>query len=136
VLCVAVLFSCDTPDRRRAEILDEIEGQVRLPASALPIGSYSRYYAPSGSDRVEALYIIHGQNFIRDARAYCQTRHASKFPCGPKPGELGLVGVGDRRWVASPDELPMSHGGGCGVIRFGYDLRQGTFTDLECNGEY
>lgn len=135
-LCPFLLLACNRIDDSHKQVLDEIERQATLPHKALPISKYSRYYTEEPNGTISAVYVVHDANAVRDTQIYCANTRSTEFPCGPKPGHLGLVDAGSRKWVSRVSELPMVHGGGCGVIRFEYDVGRRVFSNMRCNPDY
>lgn len=116
-----------------ARLIEAIEARVKLPAGAEPLQRYSRYYAPGEGGKVEVLFTIHDQNFVKDVERFCDAE--TGFPCSAE-GKSDLAPAGSRKWLGDARHLPVSHGGGCGVIRFSYDPAAGAISAMECNGEY
>ncbi len=87
--------------------MERIERDVRLPAGADALYSYSRFYAwqerEDGVRKVVAVY----QNLTP----------------APRGG----------RWVTE-DELPLISDGGCGVISLSYDVATQRIEHVSCNG--
>jgi hypothetical protein len=134
-LCFTLLaFGC-APKESDERIMDAIEGRVVLPKGAEPLGRYSRYYANGAAGQVEVLYIIHDKNFVRDVRESCGRSKTDTMPCAPG-GKIGLVDSDNRKWLTDFRQLPVAHGGGCGVVRFAYEPKSDRFSPLSCNGPY
>jgi hypothetical protein len=139
VLCVGLLAltlnGCLREQDARATLMASIEARIRLPDKSLTLDRYARYYARGANDNVEALYAIPAASFLDDVREYCQRTQRLSMPCAPG-GKSGLVGAGQRKWLSDFRDLPVSHGGGCGEIRFAFDPRREVFSPLECNPGY
>src|SRR5215212_6536128 len=92
LLLVLALFSgCSSPeDRARRQLMDRVEGSVRLPSDADPLANYSRYYAPRPDGKIAALYVIEDEDFLEKVRRACVDQDVRGFPCGPN-GRVELV---------------------------------------------
>ena len=115
--------------------MDAIEARVDLPARSEPMTRYSRYYAPGESGKIEALFIIHDPNFVKDVEQFCDAENVKTFPCSAE-GKANLAPAGSRKWLDEERDLPIMHGGGCGAIRFSYDPATRELSALQCNAEY
>lgn len=136
-MAAMALGNCQpSQDAGNTKLLDQIERSVALPAGAGPLESYSRYFAPDGKGNIEALYVVHSRQFVDDAYAFCQSRQMKAFPCGERPGTVELAQPGHRKWLDDARDLPIPDGGGCGAIRFSYDLATAKASIPRCNGPY
>lgn len=94
-------------DAEQQAIMDRIERDVRLPEGAGALGSYARFYAWH-----------EGKDGTRTVLGYYENL------TGAAPG---------RRWVTERD-FPLIADGGCGVVRFSYDVATQRFEQIGCNG--
>jgi hypothetical protein len=133
LLCSSTLVSCR--NQPFSDELNRIEQHVQLPRGAEPIDKYSRYYVRSG-DVISALYVIHPTLYLERVSRFCMRSRGQAFPCGPRAGQSGLVGSGERRWLGNVDELPIPEGGGCGAITFSYNTKLHQFSNVQCNGSH
>lgn len=116
--------------------MDRVEPRVRLPAGAWPLKKYARYYAFDGQGGVSAVYFVHADQEVREAKAFCSRGDVKDFPCGPSPHSLRMVRNGQRAWLDSPEQFPAMSGGGCGEVDIHYQVQADRFDRLECNGSY
>jgi hypothetical protein len=94
-------------DTEQQAIMDRIERDVRLPEGAGALSTYSRIYAwHEGKDGTRTV-VGYYQNLL-----------------GTPPG---------RRWGTERD-FPGIADGGCGVVRFSYDVATQRIENISCNG--
>lgn len=99
-------------------LMTRIESRVKLPAEALPLNKYARYYGRDGST-VVAEYL-----------------ESPGFPSKPlPPGQHNWVHVpeGQRRWVGNSQAFPSVTDGGCSVIYVSYYPKSERLT-VQCGG--
>jgi hypothetical protein len=130
IVSLIALASCALNQRNsHAALMDEIEGPIRLPPGARPLGSYARYYTEyEGS--------VHGAYTTeleppRPPDYGCdelQSNGSSKAVACPAPADAQ---PGERRWVKFED-YPAVAGEDCTAIRLEFDPRMRKITYLEC----
>ena len=116
-------------DRKHNQVMDQIEGSIRLPKGALPINSYARYYT-------EYKGKIHGafttEIEVRSPGVGCAELPADggeikSIEC-PKIADLA---PGKRRWVDF-DDYPAVAGENCQAVQLMYDPGTKKIESLEC----
>lgn len=115
---IVLLGSCSHRAEHEA-LMRRIESRVKLPAGALPLDKYARYYGSDG-DVVVAEYL-----------------ELPGFPAKPpSPGQRVWVHVpvGQRRWVGNPQAFPLIFDGGCSVIYVSYYPQTRRLT-VKCGGD-
>jgi hypothetical protein len=110
-LALFALGCSSAEDRQSAVTMDRIEQQVRLPADALRLHQYARYYALDG-ERIVGTYITH---------------------VDPENKYYDLP-IGRRRWIADSRNLPGISDGGCSVVKIVYDVPSSKVQQASCNG--
>ena len=91
-----------------------LEARLALPAGAKPLGSYARYYAGIHEDQRRKIFGY----LVLDA-------HYDFV----EPGEPGTV------HIISIDDMPILHGGRCGVVGILFDVEAQAFDRTWCNGD-
>jgi hypothetical protein len=110
-LALLVQACSSAAEREHGRTMDQIEQQVRLPADALGLDKYARYYAVDGK-RVVGTYItnVDPQNRYYD------------------------LPIGKRRWLDDHRSLPGISDGGCSVVNVVYDPAIKKVEQAFCNG--
>jgi len=133
----AVIVACtSTAERQQSALIDRIEARISLPAGAWPLKKYARYYASDAHGDVAAVYFVHREGEMQEAKSFCAHGDVRVFPCGTEPGTLRMIRNGQRVWLDSPDEFPGMSGGGCGEVDIHYHVKTDRFDTLECNGPH
>ena len=139
ITCVvlASLLSCSPPaERRRTQLLDEIESRVRLPEGAAPLSRYARFYAQDPSGEITGLYVIPSPALPADAGCSELQQDFSLKPisCDSLPvAEWEKVKANERLWLDQND-LPAINDGGCGIVTVVYRPSSRTVESASCNG--
>lgn len=140
---VSAAAYCPTFEGARQELMDRIEGAVRLPEGASPLTHYARYYScgerggrtGDPGPTVLAVYLRPWWGEPRPANWTCSRYPSMKtVPCAPELDMSSEPRAGERRWVERHDDIPSVFDGGCSVVAFRYHVRT---TELEapfCNG--
>src|SRR5207248_2140770 len=131
-----LLGGCWSPEaRQRNELLDNIEGSIRLPKGAKPFESYVRYYAPSGRGEVIGMFILPGLDDLPSGEGCEQLRQdMTTEPCTFGWPKSIKVGAGNRVWLSDYAKLPMParDGGHCGIITVAYRTSDRRFLEVKC----
>ena len=107
-----LLTACSSAtERHQSMTMDQIEQRVQLPADALNLDKYARYYASDGN-RVIGTYVtlVDPQNQYYD------------------------LPTGKRRWLQDHRNLPAISDGGCSVVNVFYDPAIERVERVFCNG--
>ncbi len=131
-----LVAGCASPEeRRRADLMDEIERNVVLPPGAQPLRTYARTYKFVAPERVEAFYFTPDDrldgDFCAGTKEGGRTNGQVLLACKPPWG----LGAGQRRWLDDDVHLPAVSDGGCYYISINYDLSDGGRPEAYCNGE-
>ena len=132
------LAGCGSPENPHRDLFEKIETNVRLPAEAYPMSSYSRYYANDEDGSISAAYIIHSEGWLESTARACRELEGNEkpHPCPIDGGSLRLVEPGNSLWVGDDVNLPGMAGGGCNLVTFKYHMDREKFSQMECNGPY
>lgn len=135
-LLALLLSDCSSPEiRQRDQLLDNIEGSIRLPAGAKPLSSYVRYYAPSGRGEVVGMLILPGLDVLPSGEGCEQLRKdMTSKPCTLGWPKSTDVRAGNRVWLSDYAKLPMParNGGHCGIITVAYRPSDRRFLYVPC----
>jgi hypothetical protein len=143
LVALAALNASSAPrPSARESLMNEIEGQVRLPAEAEPLSAYGRYYAFGGKGKVEARYLLPlGSTSPLPADSSCEEMvivgddiGAREVPCTPPADRSRFLKAGQRRWYSNPEAIPMIFDGGCMVVHVTFDLKTRKVEHIYCNG--
>jgi hypothetical protein len=129
------LAGCATRDQtERDRLTDRIEDRVKLPAGAMRLSSYARYYAFDEHGLVTGIYVPGYQppNPHDTCEELLADFTSRAVPCPTKIDDKRLL-AGQRAWVER-DSLPLVLDGGCSVVTVIYDPRIDKVTSATCNG--
>ncbi|WP_428630361.1 hypothetical protein [Sphingopyxis sp.] len=109
------LSSCTTPISREERLMDAIDREVRLPATARAIDEYARYYSHGAEGQVVAVFLL---------------------PLTPRETVTmdREMAAGKRRWMAKEADLPWISDGLCDQITVRYEIASERFLSVRCNG--
>ena len=128
----ALVAACSaSPDSQHAQLLDEVERQVRLPDQAEPLKAYSRYYASAANGEIVGIYLLPDLQ-----RGKCvgdgEDQTSSIGECQPVRGTRNLK-ANERLWVDNHTLLPTLSGRGCTVVNVAYNPATGQPTRVSCS---
>ncbi|WP_152608676.1 hypothetical protein [Croceibacterium mercuriale] len=110
-------------------LMDEIESSIALPAEALPLRSYARYYTQyQGS--VLGAYTTQVEE-PRPADYGCEELRSDGSSKAVGCRAIANVPLGQRRWVEF-DDYPAVSGRGCTALQLDFDPGTKGFNYLEC----
>ena len=115
--------------------MNAIERSIQLPSGAKSLNQYARIYKHASSTLVAAFYFIpddeHDEWFCKGTKEGGPTNGQTLLACPPPDG----MRAGERRWLGEKVFLPKVSDGGCYYIDLQYDLKSGTVTHAQCQGE-
>ncbi len=134
-LGMLLLMACTTPeDRKRDQLMDVIEAQVKLPQGARALSDYARHYAVDEKGLIIAVYApgyrpLGPEEGCEELLPNMTTR---PVPCEEFENDRLLAG--QRQWVSSPLKLPLINDGGCDVVNVVYNPEARKVESVSCNG--
>jgi len=138
-VALVTLVSCSTPgQRRQTQLMDDIEGLVKLPEGAAPLSKYARFYAEDASGEIMGVYVIPDPPLPADAGCSELQPDMSLKPvdCDALPeAEWQKVKANERQWLDQAADLPGINDGGCGIVTVLYLPSSRTIESATCNGE-
>lgn len=124
--------------------MDKIEQAVVLPEGAKPLHAYGRNYAPSGSNKVVATYLLPTspldpnegcEVMLEDFNSrLCTKKEIEEFARSDARNVAAQTPVGKRRWYKNTRSLPSINDGGCTQVSVEYDIALRKITRASCNG--
>lgn len=138
-ILLAVIFGfslahCNQSNGDKAVIEANIANKVKLPSEAQPSQQYSRYYARTGDDIVEVVYITHPQGWRSRVEEACKAGEISEYPCDQD--DFGVADAGESIWVPDRIHLPGRNDGGCSQIYIRFNIEADEIEEIECSGFY
>lgn len=113
--------------------MDRIDEALVLPAKALPLQKYARYYAQKADGNIAIFLTAYTDRQPRSADYGCSEmlkNGASKdVPCEP----VTEPKAGERHWITI-ERMPDASDGGCSIINAVYDPSAQRIVELQCNG--
>jgi hypothetical protein len=131
---IALLLACSQSTAGRHEtLMDRIDGALVLPAKALPLQKYARYYAQKNDGTIAIFltaYTYQGPHRVAYGCSEIMKNGASKeVPCDPATEPK----AGERHWLTI-ERMPDASDGGCSIINAVYDPSAQRIVELHCNG--